>query len=372
MPIADNPRPSRSGWSISAMQDFRTSVCTLGGGAAGLLGDLFLRRMAIDSTVVSKSSYGIIAPVLSGVIRFSPVPIFINAASDLFRRMGWEQMRGADYLKVTHLDVAANDTPQATIRSGSYAEFLVERYDGAVLPLILAQKHLGPVVFTDALPEVRRKVMSHYPPAGGRGKPERIGFLNGLCPYFVYLERQPRGRIVPETVRRIDLRGHCVFTRSHTIHYDHLIVTIPLLEFLQLAGMQTKLAVRAAGAKFVVLKTDEPLTPNVMIYDGNERSAVYRAFIPRTEIVIVQLARSSWDSSLSELTARVQELLGLAGEPRVLRHFTIEDCYPLAVSDYGLKRLIEDELHKSAVTLFGRFSQWEYRDLDELEWERFA
>ena len=80
------------------------------------------------------------------------------------------------------------------------------------------------------------------------------------------------------------------------------------------------------------------------------------------------MARSSWHEPADAIAQRVRELLGFEHSPRVVSTLDTLGCYPLGVSDYSEKAQLMAMLRSHDVTMFGRFAQWEYRDLDELDW----
>ena len=86
--------------------------------------------------------------------------------------------------------------------------------------------------------------------------------------------------------------------------------------------------------------------------------------------MVVHVAREHWYAPKSDLARRVQVLLGFTHAPKWKDCITLANCYPLGVSDYALKACIRTELEARGVLLFGRFGEWEYRDLEELDWGR--
>lgn len=351
------------------MKAFHSSVCILGGGPAALLSQIFLRQRGIDSTVVAGSVLGGLATMQFGGVRLSPIPIFVSPASDLYRRLAWAPPADADFVTVSNSPVKSNGHVDE-IHAGSYAEFMVQRYPDAQQRLIITKKHLGETAFQRNFAGLCRKVLSHHPP--GHRFADRIGFCEGVSLFLHYLEREGFPDPLRGPIRAIDVDRKCVVTESHQITYDRLISTVPLLDFLALAGMPTSLQVSGAGARFAVVRTRGEVTPNRLIYDCDAASPVHRVFTPLAHYAIVQVAQPAWDSDDAPIARRTGELLDLDEEPEILRRLAVENCYPLAVSDYGLRDAIVSDLQQRNVTLFGRFAEWEYRDIEELNWERIG
>jgi hypothetical protein len=212
-----------------------------------------------------------------------------------------------------------------------------------------------------------RKVLAHHP-VDGRIV-ERIGFCAGVSLYLHFIERE-RVRSIDGSIQSIDTARKVVTTSSDRITYDRLISTLPLLEFLSLARIPTTLTTFAAGAQLLVARTKGPVTPNDLIYDCDAASSIHRVFVPCEGYVIIQVARPDWGVEEEAITRRVQVLFDHAEPPTILRKFTLQACYPLAVSDYAQRDALIDDLEGIGVTLFGRFAEWEYRDIEELNWER--
>lgn len=341
------------------------SVCILGGGPSALLCNVLLRQNGVTPLLVANAFYGMLSPFQHRGLSFTAIPVFANVDSPLYQRMRGTDV-GADPLRVHYVDYDG-PTPNAEPDRDSYGAFLRIRYGEDSFAVGLAAKHLGPIVHSHELPELRSKVLRHYGTATPRAS--RLGFLEGMSPYYVYIQQHlALLELVPERIDAIDLREHTVLTSSRRIEYDRLICTIPFAQFLALARVHSNLRVETGDARFMVLETHDDAVPNDLVYDCRSSSPVYRVFVPRRGIAVVQMARSSWHEPPDAIAQRVRELLGFEHSPRVVSTLDTLGCYPLGVSDYSEKAQLMAMLRSHDVTMFGRFAQWEYRDLDELDW----
>jgi len=344
----------------------RSDVCILGAGPAALLAQAFLRRKGLDPVVVAESDLGNLKPMRHQDVRLGLVPIFPREDSELFQRMQWEPSRDADRVAVS-FQGGCEDVHDA-VAPGSHAEFITQTFGDSKRRLVLAKKHAGAQVFTRALPELRRKVVATYPraPRGG----SQLGFADGVSFYLHFLERERCGATVGEPVLRIDLPNRRVATRSREIGYDRLVSTLPMPEFLRLAGIGMPLELLGGGAQIAVAKTAQPVGANQLVYDCDGAAPLFRAFVPRDGFVLAQVAPGHWQADSTRIAERIAQLFALDAVPQVLRRFTINNCYPLAVSDDARRQHLFDDLEGSGVTMFGRGAEWKYLDLDELDWGR--
>jgi GT2 family glycosyltransferase len=344
----------------------RGAICILGGGPAALLAQAFLRRKGVEPIVVAESEFGNLRPMRHRDGRVGLVPIFPREDSELFKRMQAGPSPAADRVAVS-FHGGCEDVHDA-VAPGSHAEFITRTFADSRRRLVLAKKHAGAQVFTRALPELRRKVVATYPTAARGGS--HLGFADGVSLYLSYLERERCGSTFGEPVLRIDLPRRRVTTRSREIAFDRLVSTLPMPEFMRLAGMRMPIELLGGGAQIVVAKAAQPVAANRLVYDCDGATPIFRAFVPRDGFVLAQVAPGQWRADSSRIAERIAQLFALDAAPHVLRRFTIDNCYPLAVSDDGHRQQVFDDLEGSGVTMFGRAAEWKYLDLDELDWDR--
>ena len=344
----------------------RVPVCILGAGPAGLLAHAFLRARGCDPAIVAQSALGNLQPMQHDGLRVGIVPIFPPEDSDLFRRMAWKPAGSSDIVTVSY--VQGEEGPPGAISPGSHADFLVQSFSDIRRRLVLASKHAGEGVFQRGYPELRRKVASTYPQA--RRPRNYVGFCEGVSYYLRYIERAGLGALPVEQILGIDVAGRRVVTESREIGYEQLVCTLPITDFLRMATLRTNLEFVGTGAQLAVGVADGPVDCNHMVYDCDALSPVFRAFVPRSGFIVAQVAQGHWRSDPGPIAGRLQQLFGLEAAPRLVRRLDIGNCYPLAVSNGAERDRLVRELEDSGITLFGRGAQWQYLDLDELDWRR--
>jgi hypothetical protein len=351
------------------MKEVHARTCVLGGGPSALLSVILLRELGFEVLGIAESLFGLLRPMYHEGVRFNLIPIFLRSQSPLYDRVTRTIWGHQEHVTIRYCSVG-NGACFPDIKRGSYAEFLAERYPGSQFRLVLAHKHLGPQVFDNPFPEVQRKVIAHYP--NGFQVSAKLGFVDGVSPYLAYIEQLSPAVVIAKTINAINLRDKCIVTDSLRISYERLISTVSLVDFLRLAKLPSDFQMFAGGAKFLVLRSDASVRPNQLVYDCDDKSPIYRAFVPRENIISVHVARSHWYDPVETVARRLQQLIDLKEIPIPITSLTSEACYPLGVSDYSLKANLCAQLQQAGVTLHGRFAEWEYQDLDELKWERIG
>lgn len=349
------------------MEFTKADICVLGGGAAALIASELLRKNGASCCIVASSLFGNLAPIKFGMNRISPVPIFVGYDSSLYNKLGFNSPSDEDFV-TTEYSAIFGAVLKKEISPNSFAESIERTYQDANKRLIITRKHLGRLPFDRDLPGLSRKVQAQYNPY--RREKRRIGFIEGVSPYLRLLESAPMPQVIAEKLVRVDIAGRCVTTSSRQVSYNHLISTIPLLDFLSLSKIPNTLQVSSAGAQIYIFDTCVANNRNSLIYDCDDRSPVYRAYAPRGNFVIAQIAYEQWGARDEVVAARIRELLDLEIGTVALKKLTMNDCYPLALSDYRQRDSIMKVLEDSGVTIFGRLGQCEYLDLEELDWGR--
>jgi len=344
---------------------FHTDYCICGGGPAALLCAALLRQKGADTLIVSPRKFGMLTPVQAGGQSVTPTPIFPWLDSTLFTDLLAGALDAPSVLRAHYWETIARE-PERCPGRGSHAEFLRGFYDDPTRATILAEKHLGAAIYVREMPEVRRKVSRHYPAKSAAR--QKAGYYDGLSPYYVFLRNAEIGPAVDQAVCRVAPDESLVTAGTVEIRYRHLISTIPLWSFLGLAGMETELRSEAGGAQFVLMTSEEEAEPNLVVYDCDSGSAVYRVFTPLPRVLVVQVAHAHWKADVSLTANRVATLLRLKTAPVVERVIEMPGCYPLGVSDEPLKEGLLRSLREKGIVSFGRFAEWRYADLDDLDW----
>jgi len=127
-----------------------TEVCILGGGPAAILYGAMLSKKGIDSVTAAEAPLGMLTPISVDGVRVSPIPIFMRLNSLLFSRLRPNLPFPPNTLAVEYRHSDASQRVSQMV-DDSYGRFLAARFPGNDLPLILAEKHLGPSIFTSEM-----------------------------------------------------------------------------------------------------------------------------------------------------------------------------------------------------------------------------
>jgi hypothetical protein len=352
---------------MALAREIKSRVCILGAGPAAILCGRILLSRGIEAVAIGRQNLGMLRPKNIDGIEFSPIPVFIRRNSPLLARFSdkWEPQQ--ELLSVEYSAQKLGATA-ITMQPASLAAFLSRYYKEPTRALVLAEKHLGKSIFSASFPEVQQKVQRHYP--DGSHRDGRLGFVQGLSPQVHLLIGHPQCEVLEDEIQHVDLSRRTVKGLQFVIQYERLISTINLGDFLALIGRSNLIAMESGSAEMAVFRTDELIQHNSLIYDCDPLSPIYRLFIPTQGIVIAHIARERWALSSIEIAEAVQRILALRGKPRYVERLALTACYPLAVSDLIAKEQLEESLHSLGALLFGRFGEWTYRDLDELDWEK--
>jgi hypothetical protein len=139
--------------------------------------------------------------------------------------------------------------------------------------------------------------------------------------------------------------------------------------FLPLTGIDTGATFVAGDARFAVFHVPEAMSENVLTYDPDLTSPVYRLFAPVARIVVAQLSKTNdcWED-VPHVASYLRRTQSWHGPSTLLSAFTLPGCYPLQIHPEEFRTTCEQMLREKGVFLFGRHGLWEYRDLHELRW----
>lgn len=272
----------------------------------------------------------------------------------------------ADLLRVSHrfADSAMGAHPaDGTAAPGSYAE------QARGVSLTQAYKQFGQQLCTTApLLELQAKVRRHYPNSGDR--PGRVGFLRGECAY-AHLARTVGRDLAVATSRcahiNHDLR-EVQLEDGRRLEYDSLVFCGSLGSLSSSLGVSGE---ELVGAPAVFMTCSIPaggLPPNCLVYDYRQDSPILRVFVPAEGRLLVQLT-VNMPIDRYEVRLALESLLDL--RPGPLRGPSIlEGAYPLEPRPAETATALNEACELGGITRFGRYAEWRYVDLHELEWER--
>lgn len=339
----------------------------LGSGPSALLHTIYLRKNGYKTLHLCSGLFGQLEPKKYEEINNQPVnilPIFPVAGSAL-----WNELKPGftTYSQLTLHKLNLNySTIQEKGDADSYCEYLTQHHEQPDIPLTLSYKQFGDLIFHHPLHELRSKLNRNY--KAGAPKFSKIGFNDGLSPYYLFLKRYFPFAVADQKVRHIDIFNKKVYTDKQIIQYEKLICTLPYQSIFDCTHLNQTVTFLAGDARFVTFYSYKPLPDNNLWYDCNPHSSIYRIFAPHPNIITAQLARKSWAADKQDIRKEMEELLELNHKLHYLSTDTYKKCYPLDVSDADKKKKLFDYLVEHDFYLSGRFGTWRYIDLHEVDY----
>lgn len=330
-------------------------VAVVGDGLTAAMVVLALRQLGLKPFVVT----GRQRPAFGMVDELELVPIFPPAP----------EVSPVPRLRTAHMFVPAANPVLGAWPAGSFGS-IVEEF--GVLGTSLSLKQFGIERFNEPLLEVRGKRERHYGAAVAARTLPRAGFLDGCSPYRLvrdaFRDLQRAGDVEHVIAERLDGRSKLIVAPCGIRAYDMMIVTCDVNEFCSLLGT-SGVSTPSAPASFVLYSVaGVDLEPNILVYDHRAESGVFRAFSSRPDRVVVQRSLAQSDSSIDERSA-IAALVGCsAASLEPVCTLVLPTAYPTdPISDDDLRRL-EDISEAYNALLFGRYAEWRYVDLHELDW----
>ena len=355
--------------------NINTEICILGTGPAARICSIFLKNS--DHLIVGNGpAMGSLNKFKFHDIELNLIPIFPVYQSALYQELWKDQNIKHDFLeyidygsiviefeKIQHLILRANPESYAV-------EHLKKKNDiHTQKNILLAYKLFGDIIFDKGLSRLTNKVQRHYDNKMPRA---RIGFVNVLSPYYEKLQAIPESEFLVEEVKEIDIEKKVVFTSRSEIKYQRLVSTLNLRDMMSKVKTAPEIQLISKPASFYIFKTTYSLDPHKVIYDFEINSPIYRVFTIDSNFIIVQLSHVyAIENGGSKLIVnRLKHFWGDQFCVDFEYYYSINDAYPLDTSsDEALTQYVS-ELEANDILLLGRFAEWEYVDLHELNYSR--
>ncbi|TMM58197.1 hypothetical protein FEE95_01865 [Maribacter algarum] len=342
-------------------------ICLLGYGYASLIAyhKLLERYNASDIVILKKSSRNHFLTIQHHEIEFSPLPIFPVLESELYLSDLFKNIPKQKPIRVRYTDVANFDFREHTIGENSLADFMISN-ESINKWLCLGLKQWSEKMLTKPYKQVRSKIERHYL---SKNKATRIGYINGLSLFNLAIQKIEPNIIQYSDIEKIDYLKKEVITNEIIINYDHLISTIHLPELLSLCQKPSAYNFESIPAYFFYYTFDGEMEENEVVYDCDYNSSILRCISVTDSLLLVQLqAHKYGEVQEKAIQLRIKEIVPEIKELKYLRDLYAPTSYPT--------ENIEDEttleniaiLKENNILPFGRFGQWEYSDLHEIEW----
>ena len=231
--------------------------------------------------------------------------------------------------------------------------------------IVLAYKLFGDIIFTESLDRLYAKVERHY---GLKVPGKRIAFADNISPYYDKINEISIDNVLCEEIVSIDIEKKNIHTESSTVRYSKLISTINLSDFFVKVTNAPDVKLISRSASFFLFKINKCVAPNKVIYDIVADSPIYRVFTINSNILIVQLSYIHRNIDSKLILGHLYKLLDQTFAVELEHYYQIKDAYPLASSSELKLQQYLSELKSKKVFMMGRFAQWEYIDLHELNY----
>lgn len=354
------------------MKSASAEALVVGGGltavfAAGVLGLLSGRR----TLLVPPPNVPTIPTRVPGIAQV-PMPVFplaeptpiaaLLSEITLWPPDGYDPGTGDLDISVGFPDAVEHHPLPQSVRvcPGSYAEYAT----GVSLSQACKQFGRG-LCATSPLRELRQKVSRHYS-SPGRGS-TRIGFIDGESAYNG-AARDVRSQLtsVGSICQRIDPEKHLLYLRDGgRVEYGRLVYCAPLPSLGECLGLPIGELV-GADAVFARCAVRDPVPLNSLRYDYRPDSPIIRVFVPTVGCLVAQLA-VDFDLD-SDLSPWLETLMGCEVEVTSATVTRIGHAYPLEAPEGAPAEMIRSACNLGDITPFGRYAEWRYLDLHELEW----
>jgi len=229
---------------------------------------------------------------------------------------------------------------------------------------VLTRKLVGPRCLSERLPELGRKISRKYD--GGRAG-VRAAFVAGQSPYRHWLRRTESAapRPLAEVIR---VQTGKLVTNTGRRVTESVLLCSPLPEFAAMWGESEAGVFDCESAELLHVAVEGELGENLLFYDCDWRSPVYRVFTVDHGSVVVQLAKDHHGATLSSIEPWLERLVPGLRTRALLRRVRWSGCYPLDRSQPKGEMRMDGLLRESGVVPFGRVAQWQYLDLCDLNW----
>lgn len=342
-------------------------IYILGYGYAGLIAyhKLLKKYDADDIVILKNSERRHILTLDHEKLRFSPLPIFPVLESKLYQSDLFDTIEKQDPIKVSYTEVANFHYLKHTIQEKSLAEFMISNKDINKW-LCLGLKQWGPKMLNEPFSQVRSKIERHYL---SNERSTRIGYINGQSIFQLAIEKLNPNITNYRTIKSINYLKKQVTIDDVIVNYDKLISTIPLPSLLDLCGKKVHYDFASVSAYFFYYEFDSGMEENQVIYDCDYTSNILRIYSITTSFLLVQLQAHEYKNiDKKEVKNRLIEMVPSFKGLKFIRDLYAPNSYPTEnIEDKTVLQNIE-ELKQNDILPFGRFGQWKYTDLHELDW----
>jgi len=336
----------------------------IGSGYTSILAYYLLKKKGYNPTILKFSNLNTSLNLSLQEIDVSPIPIFPVKGTELFEELDLQKYSFHETLKIRYLGEPQIDKSKIECLKGSLADYLSkDKFDNK--PLAMSLKQWGTSIYTEPYSQVSNKIENHY----SSGKPlERIGYLKNHSLYYHLANKIDYSYTICNSIMNIDLDNKKIFTDHGELNFTKVISTFPLYKLLRIFNIECHL--KHEGAYFLFFKHKSLLEINEVLYDSDLNSDVLRIFVVSDKILKVQVPSYRKETlKLNNIKKRLYDLIPNLSSLFYIGDFNLKMAYPIETIQNELVLEKIEFLKNNSVIPFGRFGNWEYSDLHELNWE---
>ena len=336
-----------------------------GAGYTGLIAAYFFKQKGVNFLIAGTGQNQLFDIKVADSL-ISPLPIFPVDGSTLYKDLNLESLFTPAAVSVEDSATKNCSLSDYHYEKGSFAEFI---YAGPTPEkrLALSMKHWGTSILTKPYLEIQSKINRHYLPGMSS---TRIGYVEGLSLYWHFIKKEMVEVVDAGTFERIDYPNKIFYADKVEIHYEKLISTVPINLLFDACDLKVKPVLHFEAAYFLYFTHLSSFGINRIIYDYDMTSDVVRVIGITEFILAVQLpAYKKGVADLVCIKKKLEELIPFIKEIKFEKECFFKMSYPLEpIADPAV---IDSKslLIQNSIIPFGRFGNWEYSDLHELNWK---
>jgi len=342
------------------------SHCLLGIGYTSIIASYLLKGKCIDPLIIGLTNDKPVFDLQLSIGKISPIPIFPVINSSLYETLKFGELFPCPNVEIINTEIENCKISDFKIQPKSLAEFIFNN-PSELKAFGSSIKQWGTAILTKPFLEVQNKIKRHYLSGNNNS---RVGYLDGFSLYYHFAQNTNHNIKYLNSIDEIDYQRKIVFTDNFEIHYSKLISTIPINHLLRYCRINDSIPLHFEGSYFLYFTHSSSYLTNKMIYDCDLSSDILRIFSTTDFSLLVQLPTyrrgvAKFDDIIKRLKDIIPELKDLKFE----RELFIYMSYPIEpIDDFTTIEKIQN-LKENSVIPFGRFGNWEYKDLHELNWD---
>jgi len=343
----------------------KTKICILGNSYTAYIAYHILRNRDIDAVLVGNGNNYQTLLTNIGQDRITPIPIFPLILSDLYLYFKQYYKFPEEQLHIEYFNDGATDLNLNLIQPESLGQFMIQN-KASDESLVISLKQWGSAFYNEELNEVKSKIKNHYFSGGNQS---RVGFYRGNSLYYHFLRHTLNNSTLYNNIQHIDYKNKKVICERLDIFYDKLYSTINILDLYKLCGFRTSFHLKYKGSFFMYFILSPIELENNILYDCNLSSPIIRLFFPQNNILVAQLSTNSFRKyNSNSIIKRIVDILPNIKNIKYVKSIHLPFSYPLEpILDKKMINSIEN-IKTFSIVPFGRFGNWEYKDLHELNW----